>query len=231
MELTASCLDYLFADRSVRRLSWMARSVGECAIATPSTGVLVQVANVELHCVATSLWSLEHEGLLRISQKPGSGHSSIWNKDLSNPEFTLLFERVADPDELVGLDALLLSSLPEEPVDARGFLNPDALGRSLLPIDALLVPTQDEAIAAGVICLSEANRRSSKSFPWSIHSQYRIDEDARVPLETQYQDAAERGLFGRDQLREFSKLRQECGFALAESRPRQQYGGAGIGFG
>jgi hypothetical protein len=227
MELTASCLDYLFADRSVRRLGWIARSAGECSLATPSNGTLVQIANVELHCVATALWNLEHQGHIRISEKSGSGRSSLWHQDLSNPEVSLLVERVADADGLVGLEALLLSSLPEAPVDTRGLINSAALGRSLLPIDALLVPVQDEAIAAGAIARDVWKERPSKCLRWSVHSQYRICEDMRASLEAQYEAADQQGLLGRDRPRQFSQLRRECGLALSESRPQQEWRGTG----
>lgn len=227
MELSASCLDYIFADRSVRRLGWFARSVGECAVASPSTGTLVQVANVELHCVATALWSLEHRGHLRIFEKSDSGRSGFWHEDLSNPQLGLLLERLTDPDGTVGLEALLLSSLPEEPVDARGVISSEVLGLQLLAIDALLVQVQDEGIAAGVISTTKWKQRPSKCLRWSSHSQYRVYESERSSLETQYEAANAMGFCGRDRPRRFAELRRECGLALAEARPQPRYTGTG----
>ena len=44
-------------------------------------------------------------------------------------------------------------------VDAGHLINPDALGRRLDPVDALLVPVEEEALGLGVVCKTEPENR------------------------------------------------------------------------
>ena len=58
-DVSASCLAYLCADRLVRRLSSMGCATGEPAVTSPTSGTVLPIAEVELQCLATALWSLD----------------------------------------------------------------------------------------------------------------------------------------------------------------------------
>jgi hypothetical protein len=225
MDLSASCLTYIFADRFVRRLGWIGRATGECAISAPSTGKLVNVARIEAQCVATALWGLQRADLLSITETPANERirNSPWRPGTRLAAFDgrldLRFQRVAPiSDGLVGLEALLLAAVPNDAVDLNRVLNAESIGRPLEPLDALLVPVQQEAVAAGAICLSERPKRG-RSLSWSIHSQYQVEESTNSSVRSQFSNADQTGLFGRDDSHLFSWVCRESLLALAAVRP------------
>jgi hypothetical protein len=189
---------------------------------------MVSTGAVELRCVATALWSLQRSGQLRIIDKaPMTGKASYRQRrkqnDLLLPEIPckLKFERIGDPTDQVGLEYLLLAALPERGrVLAKEFITPWDLGRPLVAVDALLVPVQEEAVAAGVISLVEpARRKRHKSLKWSIHSQYAVREERRPEIESQYNFAKDNGFFDRDADPSLSTLQGECSMAIRAFRP------------
>jgi len=218
-QVSASCLTYLFADRFVRPMSRSRRFFGELALVTPTSGTLVQIADVQLQCLATALWSLEHHGLIAIAEKahPASNHLGRIG------EYKLQFERVGEGEGLVGLERLVLSALPGAPVDARDLLRFDAF--NLRPVDALLLPVQEEAVRANVAVPSEREGRVPQSLNWSVHARYEIREMARRSLEAQFRSADEAGLFGRNQPQLFEEVRRQCGLALYATRGHAWSGG------
>lgn len=223
MELTTSCLSYVFADRYVRQLGWMGRMTGECALTTPWTGTLVSVAKVEALCVAAALRSLARSGFVSISEKSaGQLRNSPWRSGSRlatfDGRFDLQFQRVgARPHELVGLEALIFSAVSEDPADLTHIIDSDSLDRPLVALDALLVPVQEEAVAAGAVQLGQRMRRR-RCLNWSIHSQYEVVESMRTALDSQVALVEQRGLLG-DHQPEFLWLLRECTQALAAVRP------------
>ena len=153
-EVSASCLAYLFADRFVRPVGWSHRFFGETALITPTSRRLVHIVDVQLQCLATALWSLEHHGLITISEKVLSASNLLGRIG----EHELLLERVGEGEGLVGLEEQVLSALPGEPVGAKDLLYLDDF--DIVPVDALLVPVQEEAVAAKVVVLPEGEGRA-----------------------------------------------------------------------
>jgi len=206
-EVSASCLSYLFADRFIRRISWFGRAMAEAAVVTPTTGTLVKVANVERQCLATALWSLEHQGLIAIYLK--KAHASNLLGRIGEDE--LLLERVGEAKHLVGIEAMLLAAFPTQPVEAMQLY---VRAVEVETADALLCLLQDEAVAANVLSVSDRNGdRVSPSLRWWSRSRREIREEARGLLETQFRAAQGLGLFGTDQPGLFSKLKRQCGHA------------------
>ena len=224
-EVSASCLVYLFADRLVRRLSWMGRITGEPALVTPMSGALAPIAEVGLQCLATALWSLDHHGLIKISDTPptGSKDKPPYRMRRKGETSWLSLERLEEDSELPGLEGLLLSEFPDGPVGVEDLLSSDAF--DLGPIDALLVPVQLEAGDANVVALSEQGRRTPRSLSWSIHARYEVREEARRSVEAQFRVAEETGLLGGDRPRLFKDVRARCGQALWWLRPHSSGGG------
>jgi len=211
-EVSASCLAYLFADRFVRPMSRSGRLFGELALVTPTSGTLVQIVDVQLHCLTTALWSLLHHGLITISEKAPSASNLLGRIG----EHELLLERVGEGEDLVGLEGQVLSALPGGPVVARELLYLDAF--DIVPVDALLVPVQEEAVVAGVVVLPEREGRVPQSLSWSVHARYEIREMARRSLEAQFRCADEAGLFVRDQPQLFKRVRKECALPFKRIR-------------
>ena len=81
-------------------------------------------------------------------------------------EHELLLERVGEGEDLVGLEEQVLSALPGEPVGAKDLLYLDDF--DIVPVDALLVPVQEEAVAAKVVVLPEGEGRVPQSLRWSM---------------------------------------------------------------
>ena len=206
------CLTYLFADRFVRPMSWSNRILGQLALVTPTSGTLVHIVDVQLHCLATALRVLQHHGLITISDKAPSASNLLGRIG----EHELLLERVGGGEDLVGLEGQVLSSLPAEPVVARDLLYLDAF--DIVPVDALLVPVQEEAVAANVLVLPEREGRAPQSLSWSVHARYEIREMARRSLEAQFRSADEAGLLVRDQPQLFKRVLKECALPFRRIR-------------
>ncbi len=218
-EVSASCLTYLFADRFVRPMGWSHRIFGETALITPTSLRLVHIVNVQLQCLATALWSLEHHGLITISEKVLSASNLLGRIG----EHELVLERVGESEGLLGLERQVLSALPGEPVGARDLLLLDAF--DIVPVDALLVPVREEAVAANVVVFPEREGRVPQSLRWSVYARYEVRELARRSLEAQFRSADEAGLFGRDQPQLFKRVWKEC------ARPFKRIRGLGSGGG
>lgn len=99
-EVSASCLAYLFADRFVRPMSRSRRFFGELALITPTSGTLVHIVDVQLQCLATALWSLQHHGLITVSERAPSASNLLGRIG----EHKLLLERMEEGEDLVGLE-------------------------------------------------------------------------------------------------------------------------------
>jgi hypothetical protein len=210
--VSASCLSSLFADRFMRRISLSGRALAEAAVVTPTTGTLVKVANVERQCLATALWSLEHQGLIEIHLKRSDASNFLGRIG----EDRLLFERIEEGEHLIGVEGTLLDAFPERPIEARQ-LYVAAFGAETP--DALLTPLQKEAVAANVVSISDQKEdRILPSLRWSSLSRCVIREGTRETLETQFRAADDLGLFGNDQSRLFSKVRRQCGLAAWKMR-------------
>jgi hypothetical protein len=201
-QVSASCLAYLFADRFVRPLSRWSRALGQLALATPTSGTLVDIGPVQFHCLATALWSLEHHGLMTISEKVPTASNLLGRIG----EHELRFERVSEGEDLVGLEGMVLSALPGKPVNARELLllDPFEVGR----VDLFLFPVQEEAVASSVVVPPEHEGRVPSSLRWSVYARYETPEIARTSLEAQFRSADEAGLFGRDQPQLFKRVRK-----------------------
>ncbi len=127
-EVSASYLAYLFADRFVRPMSWSTRVLGHAALVTPTSGRLVQIGYVQVQCLATALWSLEHHGFIAIFDKAPSASNLLGRIG----EHQLMIDRLGEGEDLVGLEGLVLSALPGAPVIARDLLNLTPLTSCLL---------------------------------------------------------------------------------------------------
>jgi hypothetical protein len=223
-DVSASCLAYLCADRLVRRLSSMGRATGEPAVTSPTSGTLLPIVEVELQCLATALWSLDHHGLIKISDgpPPGSKSKPPYRKRRKGETSWLFFERLLEDSELPGLEGLLLSEFPDGPIGIGELLSSDTF--DLRPIDALLVPIQREAADANVAVLSEQGRPTPRSLSWSIHARYEVREGSRRSVGTQFRVAEEIGLFGGNRPRMFKEVRARCGQALWSLRAHSSGG-------
>ncbi len=200
-EVSASCLTYLFADRFVRPMSRSRRFLtGDLAVTTPTSGTLVRLAEVQRHCMATALWSLEHQGFIKIAETSSGGRKGL-----------TVEKRRASP-EMLGLDGLLLRAIPYDPIVLKNLVCSNAFVSG--GVDVELVPIQEEAVKAKVAVLSKRDGRIPSCLKWSKHARYEIREVDRRSLNAQFRSADEAGLFGRDQPQLFKKVLAQCGLAI-----------------
>ncbi len=122
-------------------MGWSRRIFGEAGLITPTNRRMVHIVHVQLQFLATALWSLEHHGLIASFEKVPSASNLLGRIG----EHELMIQGLGEGEDLVGLERLVLSALPGTPVVAKDLLYLDAF--DIVPVDALLVPVQEEAVA------------------------------------------------------------------------------------
>jgi hypothetical protein len=68
MDLSASCLCYLFADQAVGAMTRRQRLNGDYGVETPTTGVLVHLGLLEREMLAIAVWNLDVAGAVSVCE-------------------------------------------------------------------------------------------------------------------------------------------------------------------
>lgn len=139
-QVSHSCLIYLFADHVVPRESHLAEHVlGRIAVPVPATKTLVALGDLEQQLLAVALWNLDAAQAIRLRRDPqltrGRFSIEVGDRSVSWP----------------GLEGRLLAMLPEEGTSVWKLVLDQWVADVSLPLNAVVVDAQEEAMNLGVI--------------------------------------------------------------------------------
>ncbi len=137
------CLVYLFADRLLPKEGHWQHAMGEIAVPVPGTDTLVALGALERYLLAVTVWSLDFTKAIRLRQDP----------NLRRGQFGL--EPGEAPVEQAGLAGRLLAALPAGGASLRDLVMDCWVGDDTMPLNALVLEAQLEAVDLGVIDLPE----------------------------------------------------------------------------
>jgi hypothetical protein len=145
-------------------------------------------------------------------------------------EFKIHLCRVGSGSGLSGFEAELFAPMPDD-CDIDELLNRRWQSGGDMPINALIVVAQREAIELGAVQAGEPAHHRGRSLAWSNHLPVLVADPARMgAFEESFADIAEAMAdFASQEPKLWSRLGKECGLALFRSRPRPAVSGGGGG--
>jgi hypothetical protein len=137
VDLSASCLLYLFADQVVKKASLWSRLEGQHSVAVPCGRRPVQLGALERTMLAWALWGLRERGLIHLkADAPNHLRRTRLAVDADAPGLEgELFECCRDSRESISV------------VVTRWARGP----RKSLPLDAVIAAVQDEAMSREIL--------------------------------------------------------------------------------
>jgi hypothetical protein len=183
VNLSASCLTYLFADRAVGKLTVWKRMTESFAIKAPGSGALVHLGALEQQVLAVAVWNLvasERVAMCgREKVKKGKGMRRFG--------FGLKFFPLREPPCSERLETKVWLALGSEGSDLHEVVNGGSFYDRELPANGIVVFAQREATDHQLLRRAEQSKHLPMCLRWSpVSSCYRADPGALEALEEPY---------------------------------------------
>jgi hypothetical protein len=216
VDLSASCLLYLFADQVVKKASlWSRLLEGQHSVAVPCGRPPVQLGALERTMLAWALWGLREKGLIDLNA--------------SARNYLGITRLVVDADA-PGLEGELLECCRDSPEGIAVVVTRWAQGRGrFLPLDAVIAAVQDEAMSREILIDATSSKRPLRERLSSRHHRLFAEPDCRriAALESDFQEVLDLWTYSVEVEGLGDALIQQSSAALRMLRPMSVASGAG----